>query len=159
MEKEMATYSNILAWEIPWKEKPDGLQPMGSQESTSSICYLATSHHTSDLPYLHKFTSERLWSEKSSTLISMLALSKQMRPRRAARRAYPSSYLASSLTPQPSDCLRAWTSRLRISLASIHWALHLPYLTESSRQSHRPSSTEEETEVQRDQVTYPEHHI
>lgn len=28
---------------------------------TFSICSLATSHHTSDLPYLHKFTSERLW--------------------------------------------------------------------------------------------------
>ena len=30
-EKEMATYSSILAWEIPWAEKPGGLQPMGSQ--------------------------------------------------------------------------------------------------------------------------------
>ena len=25
LEKEMATYSSILAWEIPWTEKPDGL--------------------------------------------------------------------------------------------------------------------------------------
>ena len=24
-EKEMATYSNILAWEIPWTEEPGGL--------------------------------------------------------------------------------------------------------------------------------------
>ena len=84
--------------------------------------------------YLHKFTSKRLWSEKSSTLISLLAISKQMRPSREARRECPSSYLAPSLPLYPSDCLRAWTSRLRISLASIHWALHLPYLTESSRQ-------------------------
>ena len=30
-EKEMATYSNILAWEIPWTEESDGLPPMGSQ--------------------------------------------------------------------------------------------------------------------------------
>ena len=29
----MATHSNILAWIIPWTEKPDGLQPMGSQKS------------------------------------------------------------------------------------------------------------------------------
>ena len=30
LEKEMATHSSILAWEIPWTEKPDGLQSMGS---------------------------------------------------------------------------------------------------------------------------------
>ena len=27
----MATHSSILAWEIPWKEEPGGLQFMGSQ--------------------------------------------------------------------------------------------------------------------------------
>ena len=31
LEKEMATHSSILAWEISWAEKPDGLQSMGSQ--------------------------------------------------------------------------------------------------------------------------------
>ena len=31
LEKEMGTHSNILAWEIPWTEKPGGLQTMGSQ--------------------------------------------------------------------------------------------------------------------------------
>ena len=29
LEKEMATYSSILAQEIPWTEEPDGLQSMG----------------------------------------------------------------------------------------------------------------------------------
>ena len=29
LEKEMATLSNILAWEIPWTEEPGGLQFMG----------------------------------------------------------------------------------------------------------------------------------
>ena len=33
LEKEMATHSTILAWEIPWTEDPGGLQSMGSQES------------------------------------------------------------------------------------------------------------------------------
>ena len=33
LENGMATHSNILAWEIPWTEKPDGLQSMGSRES------------------------------------------------------------------------------------------------------------------------------
>ena len=27
----MATHSNILAWRIPWREEPGGLQSMGSQ--------------------------------------------------------------------------------------------------------------------------------
>ena len=25
LEKKMATHSRILAWEIPWTEKPDGV--------------------------------------------------------------------------------------------------------------------------------------
>ena len=31
LEKEMATHSSILAWEIPWMEEPGRLQTMGSQ--------------------------------------------------------------------------------------------------------------------------------
>ena len=33
LEEEMATHSIILAWEIPWSEKPGGLQSMGSQRA------------------------------------------------------------------------------------------------------------------------------
>ena len=33
LEKEMATYSSILAWEIQLTEEPGGLQSMGSQEN------------------------------------------------------------------------------------------------------------------------------
>ena len=33
LEKEMASHSSILAWEIPWTEKPGGLQSVGSQKS------------------------------------------------------------------------------------------------------------------------------
>ena len=29
----MATHSSILAWKIPWTEKPGGLQSMGLQKS------------------------------------------------------------------------------------------------------------------------------
>ena len=31
LEKEMATHSSILAWEIPWTEETGKLQYMGSQ--------------------------------------------------------------------------------------------------------------------------------
>ena len=32
LDKEMATHSSILAWGIPWTEKPDGLQSSGGRE-------------------------------------------------------------------------------------------------------------------------------
>ena len=31
LEEEMAIYSSILAWKIPWTEEPGGLQSMGLQ--------------------------------------------------------------------------------------------------------------------------------
>ena len=31
LEKEMEIHSGILAWKIPWMEKPGRLEPMGSQ--------------------------------------------------------------------------------------------------------------------------------
>ena len=34
LEKEMATYSSILAWIIPWMEEPGRLQSMGLQSQT-----------------------------------------------------------------------------------------------------------------------------
>ena len=34
LEEEMATRSNILAWEIPWTENPGRLQSMGLQSHT-----------------------------------------------------------------------------------------------------------------------------
>ena len=33
LEKEMATHSSILTWEIPWTEEPGRLQSRGSQKS------------------------------------------------------------------------------------------------------------------------------
>ena len=45
LEKEMATHSSILAWRIPWKEEPGGLQSKGSQRVghnwTTSLSYLS----------------------------------------------------------------------------------------------------------------------
>ena len=33
LDKEMATHSSSLAWEIPWTQEPDGLQSMVLQKS------------------------------------------------------------------------------------------------------------------------------
>ena len=48
LEKETATLSNILAWEIPWTEERGGLQSMGSQRvrhdlATKQQCGLESS--------------------------------------------------------------------------------------------------------------------
>ena len=45
LEREMATHSSILAWTIPWTEKPGRLQSIGSQR---------VKHNWSDLAYMHK---------------------------------------------------------------------------------------------------------
>ena len=43
LEKEIATHSRILAWEIPWTEEPGKLQFMGSQrvrhDWATELCY------------------------------------------------------------------------------------------------------------------------
>ena len=43
LKKEMATYSNILVWEIPWTEEPGGLQSMWvSKSQTHDLVTTAT---------------------------------------------------------------------------------------------------------------------
>ena len=37
LEKEMATDASRLAWEIPWKEEPGGLQSIRSQKSQTGL--------------------------------------------------------------------------------------------------------------------------
>ena len=37
LEKETATHSSILAWEIPWTEEPGELQRMGLQKSWKQL--------------------------------------------------------------------------------------------------------------------------
>ena len=48
LEKETATHSSILAWEIPWTEEPGGLQSMRSQESDTNQ-RLNDHHHRDSL--------------------------------------------------------------------------------------------------------------
>ena len=54
LEKEMATHSSILAWEIPWTEEPGGLQSMELQKNQTwlndqtqhlSLIYTPTCHN------------------------------------------------------------------------------------------------------------------
>ena len=46
LEKETATHSSILAWEISWAEEPGGLQSMGSQRSGHDLATKRTVNFT-----------------------------------------------------------------------------------------------------------------
>ena len=37
LQKVMATHSSTLAWEIPWREEPGGLQSVGSKKSWTRL--------------------------------------------------------------------------------------------------------------------------
>ena len=52
LEKEMATHSSILVWEIPWTEQPGGLQSMGQQRVRHDWCDWAYSIQLSRNPSL-----------------------------------------------------------------------------------------------------------
>ena len=43
-EKEMATYSSILAWRSPWTKEPGGLKSLGSQ-SVGQDCVTNIVHY------------------------------------------------------------------------------------------------------------------
>ena len=66
LEKEMATHSSILAWEIPWTEESDRLQFMGSQrighnsatkqqQSNHTVKILGLTHCKSSFPQGHAY--------------------------------------------------------------------------------------------------------
>ena len=58
LEKEMATRSSILAWIIPWKQEPGGLQSMGSQSRTQ----------LSDFAFTF-FTTSAIWKTKEDSTL------------------------------------------------------------------------------------------
>ena len=60
LEKEMATHSRILAWRIPWTEKPMGCSPRGRKESdTTKRLTLWLSFHASSM--LQSLVRTCLW--------------------------------------------------------------------------------------------------
>ena len=58
LEKQMATHSIILAWEIPWTEEPCRLQSMRSQKSWTQLSNETTIGGYSSLIIEHQFSKE-----------------------------------------------------------------------------------------------------
>ena len=64
LEKGMATYSSILAWQIPWTEEPGGLQSMGSHR----VRYDWACTHVATQQDLFQFSSVQFNSVAQSCL-------------------------------------------------------------------------------------------
>ena len=71
LEKEMAIYSSILAWEIPWTEEPGRLQSMASQRVRR---YWAHTHNSirffSYILDRHQSTHTHSWSNSMKLSLS-----------------------------------------------------------------------------------------
>ena len=68
LEEEMATHSDILAWEIPWTEEPGRLQSTGSQR----VEYGLATQQQDDLRLALSFASQKA-STNASHAASILA--------------------------------------------------------------------------------------
>ena len=73
MEKGMATHPSILAWRIPWTEKPGRLKSIESQDTTEllmlSLCpFVECSGLTSLLLDLIQVLNDIMWVETTSTV-------------------------------------------------------------------------------------------
>ena len=73
MEKGMATHPSILAWRIPWTEKPGRLKSIESQDTTEqlmlSLCpSVECSGLTSLLLDLIQVLNDIMWVETTSTV-------------------------------------------------------------------------------------------
>ena len=64
--EEMATHSSILAWEIPWREEPDGLQSIGLQRVEHN---LVTKRHILYMVY-HILNSKKTNKQRKDLAIS-----------------------------------------------------------------------------------------
>ena len=67
----MATHSSILAWRMPWAEKPGGLQFMGLQRVRHNCTYTDTHTHTHTIKsheriYWHNARNYRFWDTQVS---------------------------------------------------------------------------------------------
>ena len=54
--EEMAAYSSILAWKIPWTEEPAGLQSLGSQSDMTERLSARARMHTHIHTHTHTHT-------------------------------------------------------------------------------------------------------
>ena len=92
LEKEMATHSSILAWEISWTEELDRLQSLGSQRAGDD---LATEHTVRGTKIPHAPGQLSLSAATESNCCKQRSCMQQLRPdtTRKTQRCYSLLYL------------------------------------------------------------------
>ena len=71
LEEDMATYSSILAWRIPWTEEPGGLQSMGSQKSWQDLATKQTKSKNNEPDRLPGSTARTLPDHQGKGSVSL----------------------------------------------------------------------------------------
>ena len=141
MEKEMATYSSILAWGIPWMEEPGGLQSMDSprvrhdwatvththSQHPQNCCWAPSMPSAFSLLCLYSSAFPFLWNVLSSLAISTHSSLK--------------TQLKCQLIPQP-DVIFVWvpTTQCTLSWHLTFYAVLCIWRGSSSQMSYRWSS-------------------
>ena len=94
LEKEMATHSSILAWEIPWTDKPGGLQSMGRKRVRHN---LVTEH-------MDKYMQNKCYTVflKIPNIFMDSKIQMKVHPRQT-KPSHTSGHQASSIVSQVAD--------------------------------------------------------
>ena len=79
----MATHSSILAWRIPWTEKPGGLQFMGSRRVRTGLERLGTHTCTHLEPYVKFYSRTDFCYQKTNGFLALQNLSLLLRKKEA----------------------------------------------------------------------------
>ena len=145
LEKEMATHSSILAWEIPWTEEPGGLQSLGShrvghdysdlaQHSALIIaCYLPSPYQPSSICPGGLLCSAMTGSVYSSNykpeqvpkyLLSSSTWDKELSVRNRPQKDFPGG-----------PVLKTWLSRATRAGLIPGWGARIPYVSEPKNQN------------------------
>ena len=75
LEREMATHSRILAWEIPWTEESGGLQSIGVAKSQIQLNYETTTTTNQSLHMSFSLSFAQLNAKHSLAFLSGKSLS------------------------------------------------------------------------------------
>ena len=71
-EKEMATHSSILAWEIPWTEETAGYSPQGRKSRTQLCNQTTTTIHMKEHKSKSTAVTRTEWNRKGGSLYILL---------------------------------------------------------------------------------------
>ena len=128
LEKEMATHSHILAWEIPWTEMPGGLQSKGLQRVGHDLVTKQQQQQQHCRDYCWSGNVARFWSMgcNGKSLGSLERLSswlKEQRKNKTSSSLFPSWLLKFSMISRvPPAILCAWIDLPEENRTQQYWA-------------------------------------